>query len=178
MSGGTGWPSYADATLSGSPKVLGFLHRGATYYHKGYPTLSDDMDLSFDYAQQMADEMPDEILGGVPTVFRLRTGGVSFYFRAFAVGLLTKPARDLTTALARMADGTLSGMPRIAKNGGCYFKIYPDVSPTVVVTGECDITDLPLYVCGSCKTRYLADDRMYLNPECCPKCGRSPEENE
>jgi transcription initiation factor IIE alpha subunit len=40
------------------------------------------------------------------------------------------------------------------------------------------ITDLPLYVCRGCKTRYLVDEKMYEEPERCPNCGRTPTDNE
>lgn len=40
------------------------------------------------------------------------------------------------------------------------------------------IQDLPICVCRSCKTVWMPDDRMYLEPDRCPKCGREIAESE
>ncbi len=36
------------------------------------------------------------------------------------------------------------------------------------------IADMPVNVCRSCRTVFIEDDRMYREPERCPKCGNRP----
>lgn len=40
------------------------------------------------------------------------------------------------------------------------------------------IVDLPVAVCRACKIVYVIDERMYEEPERCPKCGRRPATND
>ena len=38
------------------------------------------------------------------------------------------------------------------------------------------IQDLPLRVCRKCQAIFMEDDRMYEEPERCPKCGAYPDD--
>ena len=40
------------------------------------------------------------------------------------------------------------------------------------------IVDSPLYVCRACKTTWLEDPQMYVEPERCPRCGQTAGEGE
>ena len=38
-----------------------------------------------------------------------------------------------------------------------------------------DIVDLPVRICPACGALFVEDDRMYLDPQICPRCGSGME---
>jgi len=81
----SGWKSYNDATLSGSPIRIGFRHGGYLYWLKGYPNISIASGETADSLQDITYPVVDDTITGTPSVFRILTGGAYYYFKAYRI---------------------------------------------------------------------------------------------
>jgi hypothetical protein len=76
------WKTYDNADLSGTPKLLVFEHDNDLYWVKGYPTASETLNPTADIIQNLVTAVPDDAVAGDPKIFRMLSGGNSYYERA------------------------------------------------------------------------------------------------
>jgi hypothetical protein len=113
------WKTYDNATLSGTPKRLGFSYGGYLYWVKGYPTPAATNNPTGDAIQNLVYDVPDDAVAGAPNLFRILSGGAYYYFKAYRIAnyaqcdeILTLPLDADTLKLISVARTPDGGKPR------------------------------------------------------------------
>jgi hypothetical protein len=127
--------TYADAAVSGAPKLLRFAYMGNHYYIKAYPTIGAEAGSSGDDASPNLYLADDAALSGNPLIFNLLTTISSVQYTEYFFKVYPTVAADVNSlgALTRWPekypDAALTGTPRVAKTliGATpyYWKVYP-----------------------------------------------------
>jgi hypothetical protein len=113
------WKTYDNAVLSGTPKRLGFSHSGYLYWVKAYPTAAATNNPTGDAIQNLVYDVTDEAVAGAPSVFRILSGGIYYYFKAYRIAnyaqcdeILTLPLADDTLKIFSVERTPDGGKPR------------------------------------------------------------------
>lgn len=90
------WRTYDDAVLSGPPMRLGFAHSGYLYWTKGYPYISSADNPTIESIQALVYDVPDDVVSGDQSVFRILSGGNYYYFKAYRIANYAQCDETLT----------------------------------------------------------------------------------